>query len=304
MNIATKRAAWGALIAGVAVGVYAGYPMARFFYGWQTNGPPALHRLPVSTPTAHLRYGPSPMQVADLRMPPGAGPFPLAVVIHGGCFLSKIDDMAGIAPVADALTKRGIATLNIEYRKVGDAGAGWPNTYLDIGTGVDMVRDLARRYPIDLGRVTLVGHSSGAHFALWAASRPRLPVTSEIRGSNPFKPAAVIGIDGPPALAAFVGRDKDECGETVIVPMMGGTPAQFPGRYRDVDTGARLPLGMPQGFVVAALAETMTDYIGKARASGDPVQVYTPASPYHFRIINPEREEGQKTLAMIEALTK
>jgi pimeloyl-ACP methyl ester carboxylesterase len=304
MKTSTKRIAWAALIAGLAAGVYAGTPFAMFLYGWQTNGPPALHRLPVSEPTAHLRYGPAPQQVADLRMPAGKGPFPIAVVIHGGCFLAKVDDRDGIAPVADALTKRGIATLNIEYRKLGDPGAGWPNTYRDIGTAVDMVRGIARQYPVDLGRVTFVGHSSGAHYALWAASRPGLPAASEIRGPDPFKPAAVVGIDGPPALAAFVGREAEECGEPVIVPLLGGTSAQFPERYREVDTGARLPLGMRQGFVVAALAETMTDYIARARASGDPVRVYTPATPYHFRIINPERPEGQATLKLIEGLAK
>lgn len=304
MRPLTKRLAWAALLAGIGTALFAAYPFARFMYGWQTNGPPALHRLPVSQPTAHLRYGSSPMQVADLRMPRGKGPFPLAVVMHGGCFLAKIDDMAGIAPIADALTKRGIATLNIEYRKLGDPGGGWPNTYRDIATGVDLVRDVARRHSIDLTRVSFVGHSSGAHFALWAASRPRLPADSEIRGSDPFKPAAVIGIDGPPALASFVGRDKEECNESVIVPLMGGTPAQFPRRYDEVDTGARLPLGMRQGFVVAQLAETMTGYIAKAKASGDHVQVYKPASPYHFRIINPERPEGQQTLKLIERLTK
>lgn len=304
MNTLSKRIAWGALAAGVAAGVYAGYPFARFMYGWQTNGPPALRRLPVSAPTAHFSYGTSAMQVADLRMPAGKGPFPLAVVIHGGCFLASVDDMASIAPVADALTKDGIATLNVEYRKLGDAGGGWPSTYRDIGTAVDMVRGLARKYPIDLNRVSFVGHSSGAHFALWAASRPRLPATSEIRGADPLKAAAVVAIDGPPALAPFVGRDKEECGETVIVPLMGGTPAQFPDRYRDVDTGARLPLGMRQGFVVAQLGESMTGYIAQARAAGDPVQVYTPASPYHFRIINPERPEGRQTLKLIEAMAK
>ena len=304
MKVLTKRLAWGALAAGVAAGLYAGYPFARFMYGWQTNGPPSLHRIEVSAPTEHLRYGPSPMQVADLRVPAGTGPFPLAVVIHGGCFLAKIDDMHGTAPLADALTKRGIATLNVEYRKLGDAGGGWPNTYRDIGVAVDTVRALARRYPIDLARVTLVGHSSGAHFALWAAARPRLPAASEIRGSDPFKPAAVVGIDGPPALAALVGPDKEECDEPVVVPLMGGTPAQFPERYREVDTGAWLPLGMRQGLVVAALGNTMTGYIVKAKASGDPVRVYKPAMPYHFRIINPNRDEGEQTLRLIETVTR
>jgi pimeloyl-ACP methyl ester carboxylesterase len=304
MTPTVKRIAWGALIAGIAAGGYAVFPLAMFMYAWQTNGPPALHRIAVSKPVLRIRYGTSPMQVADLRIPAGKGPFPLAVVIHGGCFVSATDDMSSIAPVADALTKKGIATLNLEYRKVGDVGGGWPNSYLDIGTGMDMVRGIARRYPIDLGHVSVIGHSAGAHFALWAASRSRLPANSEIRGSDPLKVAAVVAIDGPSALAPFVGRDVEECGEPVIVPLMGGTPSQFPQRYQQVDAGARLPLGMRQGFVKAQLAEGMSDYIAKAKSLGDPVQVYTPDHPYHFRIINPERDEGRKTLALIEAIVR
>lgn len=299
-----RRWAWGALAVGVIALGWFGFPAAQFFYGWQTNGPPALHRLYAGDPTEHVRYGPAPKQFADLRMPPGKGPFPLAVVIHGGCFLAKIDDASGIAGFADALTKRGIATLNVEYRITGDAGAGWPNTYRDIAEAVDLVPGLAERYPIDLKRVTMVGHSAGAHFAIWAASRSALPAESEIRGQAPLRPAAAVVIDGPPSLARFVGPDREECDEPVIVPLMGGSPAQVPGRYRDADAAARLPLGIPQGFVVAALGDTMTDYIAAARAAGDPVSVYKPKEPYHFRIINPERPEGQRTLALVEEMAK
>ena len=166
------------------------------------------------------------------------------------------------------------------------------------------MRGVAARYPIDLARVMLVGHSSGAHFALWAASRPKLAAASAIRGAAPFKPAAVVAIDGPAGLAPFVGRDSEECSEPVIVPLIGGTPAQFPERYADVDPGRRLPLGVRQGFVPSTLADTLTPYIAAARAAGDPVAVYTPAEPKHFRIINPERDEGRQTLRLIESLAR
>ena len=33
---------------------------------------------------ARIAYGPEPLQFGDLRVPPGDGPFPLALVLHGG----------------------------------------------------------------------------------------------------------------------------------------------------------------------------------------------------------------------------
>jgi acetyl esterase/lipase len=75
-------------------------------------------------PLATIAYGPSELQVADLRLPKGKGPFPVAVVLHGGCFMASVDKRAGIAAFADALTEKGFATWNTEYRRVGDPGGG------------------------------------------------------------------------------------------------------------------------------------------------------------------------------------
>lgn len=165
-------------------------------------------------------------------------------------------------------------------------------------------RRLARRYPVDALRVTLVGHSAGAHFPIWAASRSKLPADSDVRGAAPLRPSAAVVIDGPPSLARFLGADTEECGEPVIVPLIGGTPTQVPQRYRDADAAARLPLGISQPFLVSTLGDTMTNYVAAARAAVDPVIVYKPAEPYHFRIVNPERPEGQQTLALVERMAK
>jgi acetyl esterase/lipase len=104
-----------------------------------------------SKPAATIAYGPSDLQVGDLRLPKGKGPFPVTVVIHGGCFMSSVDEREGIAAFADALTARGFATCNIEYRRVGDPGGGWPGTFQDVGAAVDKLADIVPRYKLDLG---------------------------------------------------------------------------------------------------------------------------------------------------------
>ena len=98
--------------------------------------PPADRRIP---------YGPSPLQFGDLRIPEGQGPFPVVVVVHGGCWLSEysLDHIAGFCA---ALTDVGFATWSLEYRRVGDEGGGWPGTFKDVAGGADYLRDLAKDY--------------------------------------------------------------------------------------------------------------------------------------------------------------
>ena len=83
-------------------------------------GPPQLHALPVTAPTLVEAYGPDPLQIGELRLPAGPGPFPVVMVIHGGCWTKGYETLAGTAPLASALTDKGVATWNIEYRQVGD----------------------------------------------------------------------------------------------------------------------------------------------------------------------------------------
>ena len=116
----------------------------------QNLGPRDVDRLPASKPTAVLAYGTGPQQVGELRLPNGKGPFPVAVVIHGGCWTKGLATMQNTAPLASDLTKSGIATWNIEYRQVGDDDGGWPGTFLDWGAAVDDLRKLAKTYPLDL----------------------------------------------------------------------------------------------------------------------------------------------------------
>lgn len=262
-------------------------------------GPPGLKRTVVSPPTETIRYGNEPKQTADLRIPSGLGPFPVVVLIHGGCWNAAFGASTDLAPLADALTQRGIATLNIRYRVVGDVGGGWPGTLRDVGAAVDTVRSLSQRYPIDSSRLMVAGHSAGAHLALWTAMRNKLAASSEVAVLNPLLPKAVVAIDGPGALAEFIGVDAEECGKPVIVPFMGGTPKEVPARYRDATPQDHLPLGVKQYFVQGAYWDLMQPYIDLAKAGGDPIQSIRPERGGHFRILHPKQPQGQATLALI-----
>ena len=249
-----------------------------------------------SAPVATIAYGADPLQVADLRLPSGAGPFPVAIILHGGCFMASVDNRRSIAALADALGKKGFATWNVEYRRVGDAGGGWPGTFEDVAAAVDKLTAIAPQYRLDLDRVTIVGHSAGAFFALWAASRPRLPAPWS---STTFHPVSVVAIDGPGTLAPFVGVDAQVCGEPVIVPLMGGTPEEKPAEYAIASPQDHLPLATRQLAVTADLGDLMQPYIAAVRSQGDPIDVLAPEHANHFDVVTPGTPNGDAVVEFI-----
>src|SRR5215472_590357 len=118
-------------------------------------------------------YGPDPVQFVELRVPEAAGPHPVAIVVHGG-FWRNIYGLDYIRPVCDSLTAAGIVTWNLEYRRLGNPGGGWPGTFEDVAAGAEYLRSIAAQFNLDLHRVISIGHSAGGHLALWLASQGKL----------------------------------------------------------------------------------------------------------------------------------
>ena len=115
---------------------------------------------------------------------------------------AKAVAMDNMRPLAAALTEEGIATWNIEYRRLGNDGGGWPGTFRDVASAADLLRTLAREHALDLTRVIAIGHSAGGHLAMWLAARPKMPQGSDVYSSNPLKLAGVVNLDGPGDLKA------------------------------------------------------------------------------------------------------
>jgi acetyl esterase/lipase len=150
-----------------------------------------------------IAYGPGPQQFGDLWLPKTPGPHRVVVLIHGGCWLADLPGLELMTYAADDLQRRGFAVWNIEYRRLGHAGGGYPGTFEDVAHGVDYLRTLAPTYGLDLHHLVLVGHSAGGHLALWDAARPRLPNTSALAGGDPLPIAGVMTLAGIDDLEAY-----------------------------------------------------------------------------------------------------
>lgn len=129
-----------------------------------------LSAMPLPPPAKRIDYGSGPQQFGELRLPKGAGPFPVVVLVHGGCWMAQFDYVY-MTRMAAWLAQRGVATWTIEFRRVGDDGGGWPGTFLDVANATDDLRTIAKTQPIDLKRIYAAGHSAGGQLALWLGAR-------------------------------------------------------------------------------------------------------------------------------------
>ena len=100
-----------------------------------------------------IPYGDEPLQYADLRLPEGPGPYPVLLLIHGGCWFAEYGGVSNIGKVADAVTDLGVATWTIAYRRVDDNGGGWPGTFQDVARGADHLLTVAGDYSLDPTRI-------------------------------------------------------------------------------------------------------------------------------------------------------
>jgi acetyl esterase/lipase len=278
-------------LATAALAVLAGLGVASCTIGRMPLTWTELTRLPLPDGVAREAYGPAPAQFGELRVPQGAGPFPVMVLIHGGCWQAAYD-LVYITRLADWITRAGWATWTIEYRRLGDPGGGWPGTFEDVAAAADHLRALARRAPLDLGHVVAAGHSAGGQLALWLASRPRLtPDQALWTTSQPLPIHGVLGLAAITDLDEYRIGPADSC-HASVEPLLGGDPALVPDRYAQASPLRRLPLRVPQVLVHGAL-DPIVDlaaarrYVERARAAGDTAQLLEIPLAGHFDVAAP-----------------
>jgi acetyl esterase/lipase len=279
----------------------------------QFLSPQQINQLPSSPADHRVHYGSGPLQFGDLRLPQTLGRHPVAVVIHGGCWKSRhgdlIADLQNTAALASALTGLGIATWNIEYRRIDNPGGGWPGTFTDVANAIDYLRVLAQAYPLDVTRVVIIGHSAGGHLGTWVAARHRLPQHSPLFSQEPLRVEGVVNLAGPADLERFLPMQSQVCGEPVITRLLGGSPSEVPERYRQASPSHLLPLRVQQVLITGAQDNVVPPWLGQkyaeeAKQVGDEVSFVVVDNAAHFEVIAPGSvawlQVEQAVLSMIQ----
>ena len=261
---------------------------------------------PRPEPQAAIAYGDDPWQRVDLWLPDGAGPFPVVLMVHGGCWTTSIADRTLMNWVAEDLRRAGFAVWNVDYRGVDRPGGGYPGTFRDAAAAADALRGYAPKYGLDLRRVVATGHSAGGHLALWLAGRRRLPSDSPLWCATPLAIAHVVarGALTPPEAGA--ARPDNGCGIDVVRDLVGVPGSDARDVYADTSIPPLLPIGVPHDLVNGREDRIVpyrlaTDYAEKA---GTEAVLHTVPDTGHVELVTPGTEAWMVTKRLIaEAFT-
>lgn len=121
--------------------------------------PPKAPQLPKGAKVEkNIAYGPHERNKLDIYLPPGDGPFPLLVWIHGGAWRagSKDGNVFGLPLLA-----KGYAVASINYRFTNHAI--YPAQIHDCKAAIRFLRSNAKKYKFDADHVGVAGGSAGGH---------------------------------------------------------------------------------------------------------------------------------------------
>jgi acetyl esterase/lipase len=236
---------------------------------------------------ARLAYGSDSNQFLDLRLPSSTekskSPYALIINIHGGFWRAKYNlDHAG--HLCAALTAKGMATANLEYRRVGNDGGAWPGTFSDIRSAYHFLAQNAEAHNLNSTRIVVIGHSAGGQLALClAAHEPDIHSVMSLAGV----------VDLQRAYQLHLSNDA-------VVEFLGGTPTEVPDHYREADP-MKLSSQARQWLIHGSADEVVPpafsrDYVdakqnrsGREKGKEDPHLLEIPGAS-HFDLIDPRSQ--------------
>jgi len=253
-----------------------------------------LARIPPAA-DKRIRYGAGEQQFGDVRLPAGHGPHPIVLFIHGGYWRAKYD-LVHTGHFCNALKLAGIATWNVEYRRVGNPGGGWPGTFEDVRSAYHAVLDSQSQGTLpalDVKNLCVVGHSAGGQLALClAAHEPAITRVLSLAGVLDLRRGWNLHLSND-----------------AVAEYLGGSPTEVPEHYREAS-----PIDKPIPHAVQKLIHGTADdsvpyeisqnYAERKKKMGENVELITLPGVGHFEIIDPGSAVWGKVQQTIVELTR
>ena len=134
----------------------------------------------------------------DFHIPDGPGPFPAAILVHGGGF-DEGSKSTLVKPLFEPLANAGYAWFSIDYRLA--PKAHFPEANEDVASAIRWVKANASKYHVDSAKIALIGESAGAFLVNYAGthetSATRVAAVVDFYGAVDYTKLAELRRDHP-----------------------------------------------------------------------------------------------------------
>jgi alpha-L-fucosidase 2 len=182
----------------------------------------------------------------DAHVPPGKGPHPAAILVHGGGWI-RGDRAWNVQPLFTPLADAGIAWFSISYRLATDI-VNLGAAVQDVRQAIHYVHDNSARYHVDPKRIVLIGESAGAHLSSLAAL------------ADPASIAAVVSLYSPNDLE-LLARTSPAVPAQIRAAVEGsGFAALLLGHLRSLSPIHHVSRNAPPFLLIHGTADTVVPF--------------------------------------------
>jgi len=208
-----------------------------------------------------VTYGADPNQFYDVR---GSGDR-LVFVVHGG-FWRAAYSLEHTGHLCAALSAKGVTTANVEYRRIGQPGGGWPGAFEDARAALRHARESLKPKS-----VVVTGHSAGGHLAALLANEPGVDFVVPLAGVLDLRRAWELKLS-----------------RGVVGELLGEPPE---GKFAEASPIERPP-GKAQVVVVHGRKDNIVPFeIGERYARRANARLVELPDAGHFELIDPQSKE-------------
>jgi acetyl esterase len=208
----------------------------------------------------------------DVHVPDGPGPFPTAILVHGGGWVGGHKQQY-ITPLFEPLTKAGYVWFSVDYRLA--PKHPWPACAEDVEAAIQWVFANAAKYKVDTGRVALIGESAGGHLASYAVlkTKAKLRAAVVLYGVHDFVARAFQYARIDPNISSLFGGMGTLNADTAVV-------------LREASPYTHVRAGLPPFLMIHGMADTAVPYAqsvdmcAKLRSKGNACEMYTVNGPH------------------------
>lgn len=207
----------------------------------------------------------------DVHVPDGAGPFPTAILVHGGGWTGGHKQQF-ITHIFEPLSAANFVWFSVDYRLA--PKYKWPACAEDVETAMQWIFANAAKYKVDPRRVALIGESAGGHLASYAAlkTKQKLAAVVVFYGVHDFIARAFQYARIDPSISSLFGVGTLNADTAVVL--------------REASPYTHVREGLPPFLMIHGIADTAVPYAQsvdmcvKLRSKGNTCEMHTVNGPH------------------------